>query len=138
MFYSFNLIVGLCIAIVYCFIFWKLRNLGKYRMPMFFYAVAMQLAFLSSVAWMEHSFKVDESFALKYAVAFGDGVVIFYFLLVVPLVVSLWIQVYKEIWKLEVGKMSKVIMMAMFVLHCLIVSFIGLYLHVFFYYGFAP
>jgi hypothetical protein len=138
MFYPFNLYVGIFIAIFYCFIFWKMRNLGKYRIPLFVYAVVMQFSFLASFAWFVNSIRADASLSREDIDAFFDGVFIFYFLLVVPFMISLIIQTCKGIWKLEVEKASKIIMMIIFILPCLVVSVIGLYLHVFFYYGFAP
>ncbi|MBU9671812.1 hypothetical protein KQ939_07845 [Planococcus sp. CP5-4] len=69
---------------------------------------------------------------------FGNGLAIFYPLMVVPFVVALWVQVYKGIWRLDVGKVSKIIMMVLFVLMTLLVAFVGFYAHILFYYGFAP
>lgn len=73
-----------------------------------------------------------------YYDVFGNWLSIFYFLMVVPLIIALWVQVYKGIWKLEVGKVTKVILMLLFMIVCLVFSVIGLYAHILFYYGFAP
>lgn len=69
---------------------------------------------------------------------FVNGLVIFYLLMVVPFVVVLWVQVYKGVWRLDIGKISKITMMALFVLMTLIFTFFGFYAHILFYYGFAP
>lgn len=98
----------------------------------------MQLSFLVLFAWTSSRFQTDESFSRDYVDAFGDGIILFYFLMVVPLLTALWIHTYKGIRKLEVGKLTQVAMIGMFVVFTLIFSVIGLYLHVFFYYGFAP
>lgn len=137
-FYPENLYTGIAAAIIYCFIFWKLRNLGRYRIPLFFYAAIIQLAFLGLFAWTSMRFREDESFSRDYVDTFGNGIILFYFLMLVPLLVGLWIHTYRGIGKLEVGKAAHIIMMGMFVAFCLMVSVIGFYLHLFFYYGFAP
>lgn len=137
-FYPTSLYVGILVALVFCFTLWKLHNLGKYRIPLFIYGVVMQSAFLISFAWIMNYFRTTESLNRDYYDVFGNGVIVFYWLLIVPFIVALCIQVYKGIWKLEVTKNSKIILLALFILLCLVVAGAGFYLHVFFYYGFAP
>lgn len=113
-------------------------NLGRYRIPLFIYAILVQLVFLLYFFWADQSSRSDDGMTQKQAFVFGDRIVLFYFFFAIPLILSLWIQMQKEIWKLEIDKKSKWIMMALFVMVCLIFAIIGLYAHVFFYYGFAP
>ena len=105
---------------------------------MFIYAVIVQLSFLAFFFGMSRYFRTSDSVNRDYFDVFGNGLIIFYFLMVVPLAIALWIQVYKGIWKLQIGKASKTIMMALFIVMTLVVSFVGFYGHVLFYYGFAP
>lgn len=137
-FYPFSFYIAIIIAIIYCFSFWTLRNLGKYRIPSFIYALVVQLAFLVLLFWMNNYIRTAESVNWDYYDVYGNWLSIFYFLMVVPLIIALWVQVYKGIWKLEVGKVTKVILMLLFVIVCLVFSVVGLYAHILFYYGFAP
>lgn len=105
---------------------------------MFVYAVVIQLAFLVFFFWMSNYFRTTESLNRDYFDVFGNGLVIFYFLMVVPLAIALWVQVYKGIWRLDVGKAAKIVLMTLFVLMTLVVAFVGFYAHILFYYGFAP
>lgn len=123
---------------MYCFVFWKLSNLGRYRIPLFIYAVVMQSAFLISYVWFTHYFRTAESVDRDYFDVFANGIFVFYFLLMIPLVAALCIHTYKGIQKLAIGKASKIIMMILFVFLCLVISVFGVYAHFFFYYGFAP
>ncbi|MGM0896537.1 MAG: hypothetical protein ACQEV0_01480 [Bacillota bacterium] len=107
-------------------------------MPLFIYGLLVQLSFLAFFFWMSRYFRTDESVNRDYFDVFGNGLVIFYFLMVVPLAIALWVQVYKGIWRLQIGKVSKIIMMVLFVLMTLVVAFVGFYAHILFYYGFAP
>lgn len=136
--YPTNLYTGIAVAIIYCFVFWKFSNLGRFRIPLFFYSVMIQLAFLGLFAWMNNRFRANEHFSHNYVDLYGDGIVLFYFLLVMPLLGALWVHTYKGIEKLNFGKMAGLAIMGMFIVFCLICSIIGFYLHVFFYYGFAP
>lgn len=137
-FYPFSFYIAIVIAIIYCFAFWTLRNLGKFRIPLFLYALVVQLAFLIFFFWMSNYFRTTESLNRDYYDIFLNWLGIFYFLMAIPLMVSLWYQTYKGIWKLEIGKASKTIMMVLFVIVCLILLVVGLYAHILFYYGFAP
>lgn len=105
---------------------------------MFVYAVTVQLSFLAFFFGMSRYFRTSDSVNRDYFEVFGNGLIIFYFLMVVPLAIALWIQVYKGIWKLQIGKASKAIMTALFAVMTLVVSFAGFYGHMLFYYGFAP
>lgn len=115
-----------------------LRNLGKFRVPLFIYGLVVQLSFLAFFFGMSRYFRTSDSVNRDYFDVFGNGLAIFYLLMVVPFVVALWVQVYKGIWRLDIGKISKIIMMVLFVLMTLIVTFFGFYAHILFYYGFAP
>lgn len=137
-FYPESLYIGITAAIVYCFIFWNLYNLGKYRLPLFFYAVAVQSVFLLSYGWVNNYFKRAESLKREYVDMFGDGIVLFYFLLAIPFTCSLWIQAFQGIRKLKIDKTAKLFLFVLFALLSIIFAVIGFYLHVFFYYGFAP
>lgn len=125
-------------AIIYCFILWKLSTLGKFRVPLFLYGVIVQLSFLILYAWVNNSFKGDINFSREYANAFGMGIIVFYFLMIVPFFIALGIHIYKGVRKLEITGTSKVVMMIIFTFFCLVFSVTGFYLHLFFYYGFAP
>lgn len=98
----------------------------------------MHSAFLISFAWMMNYFRTTESLNRDYYDVFANGLFTFYFSLIVPFVVALCIHVYKGIWKLEVTRNSKIVMLALFILLCLVVSTVGYYAHFIFYYGFAP
>ena len=137
-FYPYSLYTGILIALVYCFIFWKLHHLGKYRIPLVIYGVVMHSAFLISFAWMMNYFRTTESLNRDYYDVFATGLFTFYILLIVPFIVALCIQVYKGIWKLEATRNSKIVLLALFILLCLVVSVVGYYAHFIFYYGFAP
>lgn len=136
--YPFSLYIGIGVAIIYCLIFWNMGNLGRYRIPLFVYAIVVQSAFLLYFFWTDQSSRTDDGMTQEQAFAFGDRIVLFYFFFAIPLILSLWIQMQKEIWKLEIDKKRKWIMMALFVVVCVIFSIIGFFAHVFFYYGFAP
>lgn len=125
-------------AVIYCFIFWKLGNLGKFRRPLFAYAVVVQLAFLIFFAGMENAFKGDLNFANNYTDAFAIGIIVFYFLMVIPFVIALGVHLYKGTQKLAISRMAKGIMMILFIGFSLFFSVIGFYFHFIFYYGFAP
>lgn len=137
-FYPTNVITGILVAIIYCFIIWNLRNLGKFRLPLFAYAVGIQLAFLTLYTWMINSFEGDLNFANNYTNAFAISIMVFYFLMVVPFVIALGIHIYKGIKKLEITRTAKGIMITLFIVFSLTFSVTGFYLHVFFYFGFAP
>lgn len=137
-FYPITLYTGIIIAIGYCFIFWKLNNLGRYRIPLFSYSVVVQLSFLLLYAWMHYSFKDDINFAREYTGAFGIGIMVFYFLMIIPFFIALGIHTYKGIQKLEITKRSKGIMLALVLITSIVFSVTGFYMHLFFYYGFAP
>lgn len=107
-------------------------------MPFFLYSVMIQLVFLGLFAWMNNRFRANERFSHDYVDLYGDGIVLFYFLMVVPLLGALWIHTYKGVEKLNFGKMTGVALMGIFIIFGLIFAIIGFYLHVFFYYGFAP
>ncbi|WP_298828801.1 hypothetical protein [uncultured Planococcus sp.] len=130
--------IGIALAVIYCFAFWKFGNLGRFRIPLFIYAVIIQFLFLILFAWTNNRFRTDESFSREYVNIFGNGIILFYFLMVVPLLAALWVHTYKGVEKLEVGKISRWVMIGIFIVFTLISSTIGFYLHVFFYYGFAP
>lgn len=98
----------------------------------------MHAAFLLSLAWMVNYFRTTESPDRDYYDVFANGLVTFYFLLIVPFIIAMCIQVYKGIWKLEVTRNSKIVLFAMFIVLCLVVSVFGYYAHFIFYYGFAP
>jgi len=115
-----------------------LRNLEKFRIPLFIYGLVVQLSFLVFFFGMSRYFRTSDSVNRDYFDVFGNGLAIFYFLMVVPLAIALWVQVYKGIWRLDVGKVSKIIMMGLFVPVTLVISFVGFYAHILFYYGFAP
>lgn len=115
-----------------------LRNLGKFRVPLFIYGLVVQLSFLVFFFRMSRYFRTSDSVNRDYYDIFVNGLVIFYLLMVVPFVVALWVQVYKGVWRLDIGKISKITMMALFVLMTLIFTFFGFYAHILFYYGFAP
>lgn len=107
-------------------------------MPMFFYAVVIQSVFLLSFGVIGNYFRSTQSLKREYVDMFGDGIVVFYFLLALPLLFSLWIQTFKGISKLEIDRNAKQIIFVLFVLCSVILGVIAFYLHVFFYYGFAP
>ncbi len=77
------------ITLIYCFILWKLHNLGKHRIPLVIYGVVMQSAFLMSFAWMINYFRTTKSFNRDHYDAFA-----FYGLLIIPFIAALCIQVY--------------------------------------------
>ncbi|ALS75792.1 hypothetical protein AUC31_11555 [Planococcus rifietoensis] len=130
--------IAIIIAIIYCVVLWMLRNLGKFRVPLFIYGLVVQLSFLVFFFRMSRYFRTSDSVNRDYYDIFVNGLVIFYLLMVVPFVVALWVQVYKGVWRLDIGKISKITMMALFVLMTLIFTFFGFYAHILFYYGFAP
>ena len=115
-----------------------LRNLEKFRIPLFIYGLVVQLSFLVFFFGMSRYFRTSESVNRDYFDVFGNGLAIFYFLMVVPFVMALWVQVYKGIWRLDIGKFPKATMMVLFVLMTLVFAFVGFYAHILFYYGFAP
>lgn len=98
----------------------------------------MQSAFLISFAWMMNYFRTTESLNRDYYDVFGNGLVAFYCLLIVPFIVALCIQTYKGIRKLEIARNSKITMLVLFIFLCLVVSVVGYYVHLLFYAGFAP
>lgn len=87
---------------------------------------------------MINSFEGDLNFANNYTDAFAIGIMVFYFLMVVPFVIALGIHIYKATQKLEINRTSKGIMMTLFTVFSVVFSVTGFYLHFFFYYGFAP
>ena len=107
-------------------------------MPLFIYGLLVQLSFLAFFFRMSRYFRTSESVNRDYYGVFVNGLFIFYLLMVVPFVLALWVQVYKGIWNLQVGQVSRVIMMVLFILMTLVVAFVGFYAHILFYYGFAP
>ena len=115
-----------------------LRNLGTFRIPLFIYGLVVQLSFLAFFFGMSRYFRASDSVNRDYFDVFGNCLIVFYFLMVVPFVIALWVQVYKGIWRLDIGKISKIIMMVLFVLVTLVAAFFGFYAHILFYYGFAP
>lgn len=87
---------------------------------------------------MINSFEGDLNFANNYTDAFAIGIMAFYFLMVVPFVIALGIHIYKGTQKLAISRTAKGIMTTLFIVFSLTFSVPGFYLHVFFYYGFAP
>ena len=105
---------------------------------MFIYGLVVQFSFLAFFFGMSRYFRTNDSVNRDYFDVFVNGLAILYLLMVVPFVIALWVQVYKGVWRLDVGKISKIIMMVLFVLMTLVVAFFGFYAHILFYYGFAP
>ncbi|TAA69233.1 hypothetical protein [Planococcus salinarum] len=125
-------------AVIYCFIYWKLSNLGGFRKPLFAYAVVVQLSFLILYAWINNAFKGDINFSREWTDAYAIGIIIFYFLMILPFFIALGIHIYKGVGKLEITRTAKVTMMIIYTLFSLVFSVTGFYLHLFFYYGLAP
>lgn len=135
MFFPENFYLGILLAIIYCFVFWKLRSLGKVRIPVFIYSVVIQFIFLGYLYWYYSIAPVDND---NINALFFNSIDVFYLLLAVPLFIALFVSMYKGIMQKEVTKSTKLVVIPLFTISFLIAAVIGFYLHVFWYYGFAP
>ncbi|OHX51145.1 hypothetical protein BB776_00745 [Planococcus salinarum] len=98
----------------------------------------VQLSFLILYAWINNAFKGDINFSREWTDAYAIGIIIFYFLMILPFFIALGIHIYKGVGKLEITRTAKVTMMIIYTLFSLVFSVTGFYLHLFFYYGLAP
>lgn len=131
-----KLFIAILLAIGYCFIFWKLTDLNRYRKPLFIYSISIQALFL--IFFTSFTLFLKENQANRGLEYFGLGLVIFYITIVSPLIVSLFVSIYKKMKKTNQLKGLGILVFLFLILLAIGITFVGYYIYILFYYGFAP
>lgn len=142
MFFPLNFLIGIILAIIYCWIFFKLTLPKWVKRKLLVYAITIQISFLTFFLYSLHftsSLVLGSNEKFRRFEIFSYGLIFFYFLIYVPLFLALAYVIYKKVMSLlDYSLLTRylVILISLSLIFGLL--FLGFYVFIFFFYGFAP